>query len=374
MNDREREQLQLAAAWSRVVLGLFAMFGLPLLYPGLAQHRGLLGVYVGVALAQQVLIWKGIGGATRAVVGGLIDIAVLTFLVHRVGSVATMLVSIYFFASILNTLVVGRRVGVTLAALAAAVYAGVVAAEQTGWLPYAPDGPPWAQLPPGLTEAATAASLLSILLVASAAVVGLLVQRIRTREAELVDANAQLETLSQRDPLTQLYNRRHLMARLEEELARVRRGHALAVVMIDLDGFKRVNDERGHQTGDEVLRSIADALGGATRAVDVPGRYGGDEFVVLLPDTAPRQARVVAERLVAAAREAGEGFDAERPITASVGVAHARPDDGARALVQRADVEAYRAKAAGGDGLRMEGAASHPDGARGERPSDPARA
>ena len=354
MDERERDRLQLAAAWSRVVLGGVAFALMPLVHPALAEHRWVFGVYVGFALLGQLFIWKGIGGMGRAVLGGVVDMAVLTFLVHRVGSTATMMVSIYFFAAILNTLVVGRRVGVSLALCGAAFYSSVVVAEANGWIPYGPDAPSLASAAPGRVEAAVTTGLLSTLLVLSAAVVGLLVSRIRTREAELLAANTKLEELSLRDPLTQLFNRRHLMARLEDELARVRRGAALAVVMIDLDRFKRVNDLRGHQAGDEVLRQIAHALASATREVDVPGRYGGDEFVVLLPDTDSVAAMPVARRLAEAVRAVGAAFDAEQPVTASVGVATARTTDEARGLIQRADENAYRAKKSGGDRVSLE--------------------
>ena len=353
MDDRERDRLQLAAAWSPVVLGGVALVLMPLVYPGLGAYRWVFGVYVGLSLLGQLFIWKGIGGMPRAVLGGVVDMAVLTFLVHRIGSTATMMVSVYFFAAILNTLVVGRRVGVSLALCGAALYSMVVVAEANGWIPYGPDSPSFAGNAPSRVEAAVTTGLLSTLLVLSAAVVGLLVSRIRTREAELLAANTKLEELSLRDPLTQLFNRRHLMARLEDELARVRRGAELAVVMIDLDRFKRVNDLRGHQAGDEVLKQIAHALAGATREVDVPGRYGGDEFVVILPDTDSVAAMPVARRLAEAVRAVGEAFDAEQPVTASVGVATARADDDARGLIQRADENAYRAKKSGGDRVSL---------------------
>ncbi len=350
----QRDRLLLGAATSRLVLGVFALTMLPLLYPGLAAHRGIFAAYIAFAALMQLLIWRGIGGRARAIAGGLVDMLILTFIVHRVGSTATMMVSIYFFAAIVNTLVVGRRVGVVLAVASALLYSGVVAAEVLGVLPYGPDAPAWVRGRPGPTEAAIACLLLSILLVASGLIVGRLVARIRTREDELVSANARLSELSARDALTQLYNRRYLMARLEDELARVRRGHALAVIMIDLDRFKRINDEQGHERGDEVLVAIAAAIAGCTREIDVPGRYGGDEFVVLLPDTDPTDARAVAERLVEAVRSVGEGYDAERPVTASVGLAVATAQDEPRALVRRADERAYRAKQAGGDRALVE--------------------
>ncbi|MCZ7684771.1 MAG: diguanylate cyclase [Sandaracinaceae bacterium] len=239
------DRLLLGAATSRLVLGVFALTMLPLLYPGLAAHRAIFAAYIAFAALMQLLIWRGVGGRARAIAGGLVDMLILTFIVHRVGSTATMMVSIYFFAAIVNTLVVGRRVGVVLAVASALLYSGVVTADVLGILPYGPDAPAWVRGRPGPTEAAIACLLLSILLVASGLIVGRLVARIRTREDELVSANARLSELSARDALTQLYNRRYLMSRLEDELARVRRGHALAVIMIDLDRFKRINDEQG---------------------------------------------------------------------------------------------------------------------------------
>src|SRR5690349_14729785 len=100
----------MGAAASRIAIAAFAMFMLPLLYPGLATYRLLLGGYIVVALAVQGMIYWNVGGQTRAVVGGLVDLSVLTFLVHQVGSIATFMVAIYFFGAIVNTLVVGRRV------------------------------------------------------------------------------------------------------------------------------------------------------------------------------------------------------------------------------------------------------------------------
>jgi diguanylate cyclase (GGDEF)-like protein len=172
---------------------------------------------------------------------------------------------------------------------------------------------------------------------------------LRLREQMLREAIAGLEELSVRDPLTRLYNRRQLESRLEEELPRVRRGHPVAVLMMDLDRFKSVNDEHGHLAGDEMLRRIAAAIQESTRAIDVVGRFGGDEFVAILPDTDAEQARVVAERLVRTVRSIGEGLNAKRPVTVSVGIAVAQPEEDGLTLMNSADDAAYRAKAAGGD-------------------------
>lgn len=345
----DRSKVVLYAASTRLVLGVVGLALLPLLYPRMADHRLIFGVYLVVALVFQFLIWKQVGGMWRSTLAGVVDLLLLTYIVHRVGSVGTMLVSVYFFAAIMNTLVVGRRVGLALAAVAGILYSTVVGLESAGHLPYGPDAPAWASGEPGPREGGMAALLLTVLVVASSAVVGMLVSTNRMREAQLVEANQRLEQLSQRDPLTQLYNRRYLLACLERELSRVRRGARLAVVMIDLDRFKRVNDQHGHHAGDVLLEELARTLAFEVREADIAGRYGGDEFVVVLPDTDAEQAMAAGERIVEAIRRAGAAHDAALPVTASVGVAVAVAEDDALTLLQRADAMAYRAKEAGGD-------------------------
>jgi diguanylate cyclase (GGDEF)-like protein len=249
-----------------------------------------------------------------------------------------------------NALVVGLRVGTTLAAINGIAYCSVVWAEHLGVLPFAPDVPDVARYgAPTTAQSLTAIFLISMLMVSSTAVVGLLAHALRTREEALVRANEQLVILSQRDPLTGLYNRRYLFERVELELERVRRGKPLALLMIDLDRFKRVNDTQGHLRGDVLLKEIATALSATTRVTDVVGRYGGDEFLVLLPDTDAEQARAVADRVARSTREVGERFDAALPVTASVGIALARPDDTLTSLVRRADDSEWAAKERGGD-------------------------
>jgi diguanylate cyclase (GGDEF)-like protein len=351
----KRETLVFRAALARIALGVFTLVLLPLLYPKLERHLELFAAYVVFGVGMQILIWRQIGGVVRAVLSGLIDMAFLTFIVHSVGSVSTMMVSLYLFAGIMNTLLVSFWVGIALASVGVLAYTGVLIAERVGWLPYAPDAPFWASgLAPGTYAVITASVLLALVVLMATTVVGLLVKTVRHREAELVVANVRLEELSLRDPLTQLYNRRYLFARTQSELQRVRRGHPLALIMIDLDGFKRVNDQMGHLQGDRLLKELADAIAGAIRATDVAGRYGGDEFVVLLPDTDPERARGVAERLVSTISSVGERFSSQAPVTASVGVAVARSDDAEAQLLRRADDQAYRAKKLGGDRVLVE--------------------
>lgn len=166
-----------------------------------------------------------------------------------------------------------------------------------------------------------------------------------------------LQRLADTDPLTWLFNRRHFDSRLEAETNRALRAeHLLALVMIDVDQFKMINDRLGHRVGDQVLRVVASAIKQAVRLYDVPTRYGGDEFAIILPeadtDVASRVARRILEKADAGAVP-GEMRDACMRIGLSLGVAtFPRPLGDASALVEAADTAMYRAKQAGG-GVRV---------------------
>ncbi len=155
------------------------------------------------------------------------------------------------------------------------------------------------------------------------------------------------------DGLTGLYNRLHTLERCETEVARAHR-HALplAVLMFDLDLFKRINDEHGHATGDRVLQEVARHVRGALRVADTAGRVGGEEFLLVLPHTGAQAAWQLAERLrvlLAAQVQVVPGW----PVTASFGVALLQPGQGAAALMQQADQALYRAKARGRNRAEM---------------------
>jgi diguanylate cyclase (GGDEF)-like protein len=165
---------------------------------------------------------------------------------------------------------------------------------------------------------------------------------------ELESTNARLKETSFKDEVTGLYNRRFFSLRLEEELSRYRRfNHPVSVVLLDLDGFKAVNDEFGHTVGDETLREVAQILMKHSRGINVVSRYGGDEFAVLLVETSKAGARLYADRI----REvvAKHPFPHGKVVTASFGVA-SLPDDEtgtAEDLFRASDEALYAAKRAG---------------------------
>jgi two-component system cell cycle response regulator len=161
-----------------------------------------------------------------------------------------------------------------------------------------------------------------------------------------------LEQMVVSDPLTGLHNRRYLMDRLLQEMQRSdRHGEPLAFAMIDLDGFKPINDLYGHVLGDKVLRTVGNAISRSIRVSDIAARYGGDEFAVILPQTPPEGAMRVCERLLRAISEAGFQDDSGKTcrVTASLGLAYYPADDveTPEDLVHSADGALYGAKRSG---------------------------
>lgn len=166
-----------------------------------------------------------------------------------------------------------------------------------------------------------------------------------------------LRRQAETDPLTWLFNRRHFDRRLEAEANRAKRSqHLLALLIVDVDRFKQINDRFGHRAGDHVLKSVAAAITQAVRLYDVPTRYGGDEFAVLLPEADTEAASVVARRIIertTAMPLPAAMADAGSTISLSIGVAtYPRPSADPSTLVEAADAAMYRAKRAGG-GLRV---------------------
>jgi phosphoserine phosphatase RsbU/P len=179
----------------------------------------------------------------------------------------------------------------------------------------------------------------------------ILEKAVADRTKELVGANAELALLSERDELTGLGNRRMLLARLKLQDVEIRktpeRGQ-LGVALLDIDHFKHINDTYGHEAGDAALVQLAKTIREQLRNTDVVGRWGGEEFLILLPGSLASESQLVMRRLVEAIAAtpiiyAGQTIH----IKASIGLAQNKPDESINALIQRADLALYQAKDTG---------------------------
>ncbi|HEY0263286.1 MAG TPA: GGDEF domain-containing protein [Granulicella sp.] len=149
---------------------------------------------------------------------------------------------------------------------------------------------------------------------------------------------------SEKDPLSGALNRRGIQTRLDRELNRIRRGrHRLSIALVDIDHFKSINDGHGHASGDEAIRKVAETLSSRLRAYDSLGRFGGDEFLVLLPHAVADDAFAIVDRLgYAVSNLSIDGINS--PITVSIGLTEAIPQEDAASALARADAALYQAK------------------------------
>lgn len=173
-------------------------------------------------------------------------------------------------------------------------------------------------------------------------------QKVRDRTEALEQANAELERRATTDPLTGVHNRRRLQDKLDELMRiRQRTGRTFALMVADVDHFKRINDSFGHDAGDRVLQAFAQVLMKQTRATDFVARFGGEEFVVVLPETSELDAACTAAEKIRAAVEATQ-FTIPKAVTLSIGVTVCDPqDEDPDTVLKRADRALYEAKAAG---------------------------
>ena len=179
--------------------------------------------------------------------------------------------------------------------------------------------------------------------------VNMLRQRLSDSHTQLKEAYDRIERIAVHDELTGLYNRRFLIEVLGREAARVlRSGGAYALCMLDVDHFKSINDGFGHAAGDAVLRHFAEVAAASKRDIDVLGRLGGEEFLLVLPDTDIQGATRFAERLRMAVEESRfPGLPAGRQVTVTAGVVLAGSEEMPTAALERADAALYSGKAAG---------------------------
>ena len=185
------------------------------------------------------------------------------------------------------------------------------------------------------------------------ALVGGYISRLRHRLSEsnqnLQQAFDRIRELALYDEVTGLHNRRFVMEMLEHEHSRTQRTDgALVIALLDLDHFKQVNDSHGHTAGDQVLRRVAETLDASLRTVDGIGRYGGEEFLVVMPGADMEEGWTVAERLRTAVADCAlSDIAADLRLTVSIGLADVAADEPLDEAIDRADAALYRAKHAG---------------------------
>jgi len=198
-----------------------------------------------------------------------------------------------------------------------------------------------------------AAMLCYVLTIGQCAFLGLYGSSLRRmlykRSFELKAANKRIEELAELDELTGSFNRRCIMRMLDDEIARAQRVNTpCSIALIDLDWFKRINDGYGHPTGDEVLRTFAITVFANIRNIDKFGRYGGEEFLLLLPDTPGDSAARTLDRLREIIADLDwSAFSPGMRVTISAGVATLRRDESPDTFLARADSALYAAKARG---------------------------
>jgi diguanylate cyclase (GGDEF)-like protein len=274
---------------------------------------------------------------TEQVAAGIL---IVSYVIYHAAPVRGALSLLYLVALLFGVLRLDTRRLLLLALLALGSYGTMLAASQMN----NPDADP--------NRAIAQFIVLAVVLPWFAAMGGY-VNRLRRQlsasHRELHLAFERIGQLAIRDELTGIYNRRHLMEELAREISRAERlGTRFCVLLVDIDHFKSINDSFGHAAGDAVLKHVA-ALGpGAIREVDIFGRYGGEEFLFILPGTDLAGAAICAERLRARLESAVfPGLPAGRRVTATIGAASHAKGERVPALLARADAALYSGKGAG---------------------------
>ena len=315
-------------AWWVAIAGVMVGIGLSGAYP---ENRAAIYAVGGAAAAVVVILhellpraWRGRWSVAIEVLAAL---ALASGLVWLTGGGESPFVFGYHLVAVAAALTMGSRLALLVVAAASVAYLGQVALDATV----------------GFTSdelLRIGINLGSLWLLSYLAAVYASVER-RTR--------ARVLELSQTDALTGLLNRGQLFPTLEQEVQRTRRsGRGFCVLMIDLDGLKAINDSMGHLRGDDVLRSVGRVVTGSVRAVDSAYRYGGDEFLVLLPETEFIGAFVVAEKIREGVEEIAETMGSDETTSVSIGLVSC-PEDGSSSeeLMTAADRAMYQAKSLG---------------------------
>lgn len=336
-----------------ITVGLYAVCVLLLVYesrvgvadPGVVSLlvsilvAGTLLFYVPVRMSQRLALSPSLLAMTQAVFAiGCIVAAYAAIGPARASTLAILIVVLVFGAFALTP-----RQSYALSAFAIAL----LGVTMIAMIQLQPERYPASQELVNFTIAASMLAAVTFL----TGQLSLLRDKLKTQRTELAQALARIQEMATRDDLTLLTNRRHMNELLAYEKERHdRKGHALSIALLDIDWFKRVNDAYGHATGDEVLRAFAHQALGAVRNTDVLARWGGEEFLLMLPDTELQAAAMVLERM--RARMASHAFTAgEAPlkISFSAGLTVARGSESIAEAIARSDAALYAAKNAGRD-------------------------
>lgn len=265
---------------------------------------------------------------------------VLAYVMYHAPQSRGSLMILYLVALMFGVLRLGTARMLALAALAFCAHVAIV------WLSFRNDAA--FDLRSGLVQLAVLAIVLPWF-----AVMGGYVNRLRSRLSDtnrtLTETVSRIEQLAIRDALTGVFNRRYLMDMMaRERLRSMRLSSPLSLCLFDIDHFKSVNDQYGHPSGDTVLSHFALTAGIGLRASDVFGRYGGEEFLLIAPDTDAKGAASIADRIrERIAQAAFPGVPADRRVTVTIGLAMLGPGETIEALIGRADAALYLGKIAG---------------------------
>jgi diguanylate cyclase (GGDEF)-like protein len=353
-HDRDRQALRLrrylaAAGTSALVIVLFFLLEEIGMLPLEAAVRASIAIVVLSGFFYMLLI-TGINlrlkdpSLTTEQIGSAI--LVLAYVMYHAPDSRGTLMIVYLMALMFGVLKLGTPRMLALAALTFCAHSFIV------WLSFRQS--PSFDLRSGFVQLAVLAVVLPWF-----AVMGGYVNRLRRRLSDtnrtLVEAVGRIEQLAIRDPLTEVFNRRYLMEALARERSRATRlGSPLSLCLLDVDHFKSVNDAYGHPAGDAVLVHFAATASIGLRANDVFGRYGGEEFMLIVPDTDATGAAAIAERI--RERIAGASFPgvpSDRQITVTIGLATVSHDETVPALIARTDAALYAGKQAGRNRLTM---------------------
>ncbi|MDX1634546.1 MAG: GGDEF domain-containing protein [Marinobacter sp.] len=333
----EQEEIRVSQilTWLSSMAILFLLgIGAKSLISGHGHHALILWLFAALVAVNMVVFWRT-GNRTRQKTGMILIVALLfAYLMASGGESNTGPLWFYVFPPLLFYLT-DLRTG-TLLLLGCLAFAAVVFR--------------FPQLPFVLAEYSNDFQLRFFATITFESIFCYVLEASRRKARnELVGLAIMHERAARTDELTGLANRRDIHQRLLAEFGRYQRsGHHFSVVLIDLDLFKRINDEYSHNAGDAVLKQFADLMRSVLRQADLPARWGGEEFLVLLPDTSLVQALTLAERLREAVDETPFRYQDRRlPVTISAGVCSISQSGSIDQLLRQADLNLYEAKQAG---------------------------